>query len=251
MRLLLISDIHANIDALDACLLAAPEYDAVANLGDVVGYYACPNEVVARSRHISDILVRGNHDRAAVGLTDLSDFNPIAGTAIRWTRNALTEENRAWLQNLVAGPCFSPELPGIQFVHGSPWDEDEYILNTSSAEEVLRFSNLYLTFYGHTHVQKVFAWDSNQITDFDFGQRLRDQLQVCRVLLEEGRKYLVNPGSVGQPRDGDPRAAFALYDSNEQSITLYRVPYDIQRAQARIVVAGLPERLAVRLSEGR
>lgn len=251
MRLLLISDTHANIDALEACLAVAPPYDSVANLGDVVGYGACPNEVVARSREISSILVRGNHDRAAAGLTDLSDFNPIAGAAIRWTREILTEENRLWVHNLTKGPVSVSEFAGVQFVHGSPVDEDEYILNSSSAEGILNSATPFLTVYGHTHIQKVFVWGGKQVADFDFGQRVRDQLQIFRVLLEEDNTYLVNPGSVGQPRDGDPRAAFAIYDSRELSITLYRVPYDIQKAQARILAAGLPQRLAVRLSEGR
>ena len=125
MRILLLSDIHANIEALDACLAAAPAHDVVVNLGDIVGYGASPNEVAERSRHMGKIFVRGNHDKAATGLMDLDDFNPMAAAAAIWTRDELTSANLEWLRALPHGPVPLPEYPDVQLVHGSPNDEDE------------------------------------------------------------------------------------------------------------------------------
>src|SRR3954469_9085760 len=145
VRLLVLSDIHANLDALEAALAAAPPYDAVANLGDVVGYGACPNEVVERVRGLGEIFVRGNHDRACSGLTDAGDFNPIAYAAATWTRRALSEENRTWVRDLPRGPITDADWPNAQFVHGSPLDEDDYILSAPVAEIALENSPFALT----------------------------------------------------------------------------------------------------------
>src|SRR5262252_7448954 len=125
MRILVISDIHGNLDALEACIAAAGSFDEVVNLGDVVGYGASPNEVIEKSRSLGKHFVRGNHDKASAGLMDLKDFNPIAGLAALWTREALSPENLSWLRELPQGPVFMDGLPGVQFVHGSPIDEDE------------------------------------------------------------------------------------------------------------------------------
>lgn len=251
MRLLILSDIHANLDALEACLAAAPDYDGVANLGDVVGYGACPNEVVERARELGEIFVRGNHDRACSGLSDAGDFNPIAYAAANWTKNALNEENRAWVRDLPKGPIVDASWPGVQFVHGSPVDEDDYILSAPSAEMALEASPLTVTFFGHTHIQGVIGLQGDELFAVNFERGRRERPSNTKISLEEDVRYLVNPGSVGQPRDGDPRAGFAIYDLDDQSITFYRVPYDIQRAQHRIISAGLPDRLAARLTEGR
>jgi len=251
VRLLVLSDIHANLDALEACLAAAPPYDAVANLGDVVGYGACPNEVVERVRGLGEIFVRGNHDRACSGLTDAGDFNPIAYAAATWTRRALSEENRTWVRDLPRGPITDADWPNAQFVHGSPLDEDDYILSAPVAEIALENSPFALTFFGHTHVQGVIGLDGRELFSAQLQRTPRDKQQVNTVQLDQGVRYLVNPGSVGQPRDGDPRAGFAIYDATEHSISLFRVPYDIERAQHRIIAAGLPDRLASRLTDGR
>jgi diadenosine tetraphosphatase ApaH/serine/threonine PP2A family protein phosphatase len=251
VRLLVLSDIHANLDALEACLAAAPTFDGVANLGDSVGYGACPNEVVDRVRAMGEIFVRGNHDRACSGISDAVDFNPIAFAAATWTKRTLTDENRAWVRDLPRGPITDPAWPGIQFVHGSPLDEDEYILSAPMAEIALESSPFAVTFFGHTHVQGIIGLHDRKLFAVNFERGNRDQLELRRVALEEGARYLVNPGSVGQPRDGDPRAGFAAYDSEEKAITFFRVPYDVERAQHRIIAAGLPERLASRLTDGR
>lgn len=251
MRLLLLSDIHSNIDALEACLAAAPEYDSVANLGDVVGYGGAPNEVVDRIRPIAEICVRGNHDRACSGASDTSDFNPIASAAARWTYERLTESNRAWVRDLPRGPIVDSEYEGVQFVHGSPLDEDEYIMSSAIAEVSILSSPFRLTFFGHTHVQGGFGVKGRETLRLAFNHGHRDEKSTHRIMLDANGCYIVNPGSVGQPRDGDPRSGFAVYDSDEHSIEFYRVPYDIPMAQQRIVSAGLPLRLASRLAEGR
>jgi diadenosine tetraphosphatase ApaH/serine/threonine PP2A family protein phosphatase len=250
VRLLILSDIHANLEALEACMDAAPEYDQLYNLGDIVGYGASPNEVTKRSRELGSIFVRGNHDRACSGLTDLSDFNPIAGLAALWTREKLTEDHLEFLRALPAGPV-SP-IDNVQLVHGSPRDEDEYILMTNDAYEILQQVPAPLTFFGHTHVQRGSQLEPNgQGKTFAPAYKSAKGKQTATLQVEPDTKYLVNPGSVGQPRDNDPRAAFLLYDTGASIITFYRVPYDIERAQEKIFAAGLPERLAIRLEEGR
>src|SRR5579863_4464167 len=133
MRLLLLSDIHSNIEGLEACLDAAPAFDMVVNLGDVVGYNASPNEVCERVRSMGGAVVRGNHDRACSGLSDLSEFNLVAAMSARWTQTVLEFEHAEWLRSLPQGPLRHDELPGVEFVHGSPRDEDEYVLSSPIA----------------------------------------------------------------------------------------------------------------------
>jgi diadenosine tetraphosphatase ApaH/serine/threonine PP2A family protein phosphatase len=247
LRVLILSDIHANLEALEACLDAAPEYDLVYNLGDIVGYGANPNEVTTRSRELGSIFVRGNHDKACSGMSDLSDFNPIAGLAALWTREKLTEEHLEFLRELPHGPI-SP-MDNLQLVHGSPRDEDEYVLMASDAYAILQEeAAIPLTFFGHTHVQRCHLLEDNgQGKSFAPDYKSTKGKQTARLGIKPKTAYMVNPGSVGQPRDGDPRAAFLLYDTDAAVITFHRVPYDIQRAQEKIFAAGLPERLAIRL----
>lgn len=250
MRVLILSDIHANLEALEACLDAAPEYDQVYNLGDIVGYGANPNEVTTRSRELGSIFVRGNHDKACSGVTDLSDFNPVAGLAALWTREKLTEDHLQFLRELPHGPIWP--LENVQLVHGSPRDEDEYVLMPSDAYAILSEAAVPLTFFGHTHVQRcLLLEDTGQGQSFAPDYKSAKGKQIARLEIKSGATYLVNPGSVGQPRDNDPRAAFLLYDTDAKVITFYRVPYNIERAQEKIFAAGLPERLAIRLEEGR
>ena len=159
MRLLVLSDVHANLEALEACLEAAPKYDAIANLGDVVGYNASPNEVCTRIREMDCPVVRGNHDRACSGLSDLSEFNLVAAMSARWTQTALDPDHREWLRNLPEGPLRSDTMPGIELVHGSPRDEDEYVLNAPTAALDFHLpGHADVIFFGHTHVQGGFAF---------------------------------------------------------------------------------------------
>lgn len=252
MRVLLISDIHSNLEALEACLGAAPNYDIVVNLGDLVGYGANPNEVIERARGLGKHFVRGNHDKAAAGLMDLSDFNPLAGLAAVWTRDHLTREHLEWLRGLPQGPLQVPEIPGAEFVHGSPIDEDEYVVTAHDALEPLLIAPVPLTFFGHSHVQGAFSSDpADHAGTLRPMYRTVGQAEATEWQLKKDTHYLINPGSIGQPRDGDWRAGFAVFDSDAYTLTFHRVPYNLKSAQDRILAANLPERLATRLAAGR
>ena len=251
MRILLLSDIHANLEALDACLATAPAFDMVANLGDIVGYGASPNEVTDRSRSLGKTFVRGNHDKAATGQIDLNDFNPMAAAAAIWTRDQLTADNLNWLRALPQGPKPLDEIPQVQLVHGSPNDEDEYVVSMGDALAPLIALTLPLTFFGHTHLQGGFFASETGADGFRPEYRTVGQAESVALQLKPRVRYLINPGSVGQPRDGDWRAAFALFDSEAQIVHFHRTPYNLKAAQDRIFDAKLPARLATRLAAGR
>ena len=253
MRILVISDIHGNIEALETCLLAAKTagYDSVFNLGDVVGYGANPNEVVARSRELGGIFVRGNHDKACSGISNTDDFNVIAALAAHWTKQNLSPENLEWVKTLPKGPIAAKECAGVQCVHGSPLDEDEYIIVVRDSYQPLTETDVGVTFFGHTHIQGGFAVDGEAWLTLRPLYDTEEQAEDFVFEMKKEAKYLINPGSVGQPRDGDWRAAFAIYDTEKHAVTFYRVPYDVKSAQKKILDAGLPDRLATRLSDGR
>jgi predicted phosphodiesterase len=251
VRILLLSDIHSNLEALDACLAAAPSYDRVVNLGDTVGYGANPNEVITRARTLGNVFVRGNHDKAVAGLMDLAEFNPAAGLATLWTRSQLTPENLEWLRSLPQGPIRIEELAAVQFVHGSALDEDEYLVNVRDAIEPLLTDSVPLTFFGHTHLQGGFVAEGELSEIYRPGYRTVGQPESSEWPLRKNRRYLINPGSVGQPRDGDWRAAFAVFDSEAWIVSFYRIPYHLRVTQEKILAANLPQRLATRLATGR
>jgi len=251
LRILLLSDIHANLEALEACLAAVPPYDLVANLGDVVGYGASPNEVVDRSRELGRIFVRGNHDKAATGLLALDDFNPMAAAAAMWTRDQLTAEHHEWLHALPQGPLELEGFPEVQLVHGSPEDEDTYVVSIGDALIPLLANPMPLTFFGHTHLQGGFFVNGNSADGFRPEYRTVGQAESVALHLKPKTRYMINPGSVGQPRDGDWRAAFALFDTEAQIVHFHRTPYNLKAAQDRIFGANLPPRLATRLAAGR
>jgi predicted phosphodiesterase len=255
MRVLLLSDIHANLEAMEACLKDAPPHDLVVNLGDVVGYNASPNEVCERVRAMGGMVVRGNHDRACTGLTDLSEFNLVAAISARWTQTTLAREHLNWLRNLLRGPARLDELSGIEFVHGSPRDEDEYLLNASTANANFRLpGQTDVIVFGHTHLQGGFVCEDGRTNPVVPTYSTTDGAVDHTMTLMPGNRYLINPGSVGQPRDGDWRAGFALYERDGDSpaqVTFYRVPYNVKQTQDRIFAASLPDRLALRLATGR
>ena len=247
MRYLILSDIHANLQALDTVLEAASAsgYDRVIVLGDLVGYGGDPDAVVERIRALEPAaIVRGNHDKVAAGLEDSGGFNAIARRAANWTRQSLTPENQAYLAALTAGPLTVNDT--VLICHGSPEDEDLYIFNDRDALRALRDSTRPLCFFGHTHLPIVV-----RLVDGALELVARATRPATPVELADDVKYLVNPGSVGQPRDGDPRAAFAILDLADRSVVLYRVAYPVGDAQARILEAGLPASLAHRLGVGR
>jgi diadenosine tetraphosphatase ApaH/serine/threonine PP2A family protein phosphatase len=251
VRILLLSDIHANLEALDACLAAAPSFDTIVNLGDIVGYGASPNEVTARSRELGTIFVRGNHDKAATGMMELEDFNPMAAAAALWTRKELTADNLQWLRDLPHGPIALPDFPEVLLVHGSPNDEDEYVVSLGDALAPLITLMTPLTFFGHTHLQGGFFANGSSADGFRPEYKTVGQAESVPLHLKSAARYLINPGSVGQPRDGDWRAAFGLFDTDAQIVHFHRTPYNLKAAQDRIFAANLPARLATRLAAGR
>ena len=243
VRYLIISDIHANIDALDAVLAAADSaWDRMIVLGDLVGYGAEPNLVIDRVRALQPTaVIRGNHDKAACGLDTGENFNQVARFAAAWTHEHLTPDNREYLRALPAGPTTIDET--LEICHGSPFDEDHYIFDAMDAQRALESATRPVCVFGHTHLPVVFTATGRQLAA-DIPDDDRRSLTF-----REDTRYLINPGSVGQPRDGDPRAAFAYYA--EGTMNFQRIDYDIPKAQRRIAAAGLPQRLANRLAIGR
>lgn len=249
MRTLVLSDLHANATALDTALETAKgRWDTVVCLGDVVGYGPDPNEVTAKVRELGARTIRGNHDKAAAGLMDTDDFNPVAKAAVDWTRSQLTPENLKWLAGLPPGPLEANE---VVLVHGAFQDEDEYVFTPAQALEGLLDAGAAITFFGHTHHQGGFSYQSatNHLEILQIRPRPAETLAPLR--LEPQGRYLLNPGSIGQPRDGDPRAAFAIADLANKVVEFWRVPYDISSVQARMRAAHLPESLVQRLAFGR
>jgi diadenosine tetraphosphatase ApaH/serine/threonine PP2A family protein phosphatase len=244
MRYLILSDIHANLEALESTLSAAGDWDAALVLGDLVGYGADPNAVIERVRALPNAtIIRGNHDKVGAGVETVESFNHLARHAISWTSTTLTPEYRAWLADMPAGPAFIDDV--VEICHGSPFDEDAYIFDELDARRAVIASQRSVCLYGHTHVPAIFKYDG----ELSSGGQPRGAKH--RLTLDPKAKYLINCGAVGQPRDGDPRAAFGLFDTETRTITIMRVAYDVGTAQAKIIAAGLPEVLAQRLAIGR
>jgi len=247
LRYLVLTDIHANLEALDACLADATtrRYGASVVLGDLVDYGADPNVVIERIQALAPVaIVRGNHDKVACGLEQAEGFNAVAKSAVYWTLDTLTPANRSWLANLPEGPTTVDDV--VEICHGSPFDEDAYIFDELDAVRALKASTRPLCLFGHTHYPAAF-----ELADGTVDSLGRSTAPEAHLPLRDGAKYLVNPGSVGQPRDGDPRAAYAIVDTDAMDVELIRLEYPIARAQSKVMKAGLPEMLAQRLSVGR
>lgn len=251
MRYLILSDLHANDEALAAVLrrVKRKTFDRIVCLGDFVGYAADPNKVLDRFRKLrkTTISVRGNHDKVVSGVDVGALFNPPALEAARWTIERLSKQNMDFLKKLPLGP---EVVDGI-FVacHGSPLDEDAYIFSDFDASlnfvQLHRFAEgIDLCFFGHSHIPSIFTLEPGGIR-VEAVREARYKLK-----LEPGKRYLVNPGSVGQPRDRNPRAAYALYDASARVVHFDRVPYDVGAARRKIQRAGLPAVLGDRLVVG-
>jgi len=246
VRCLILSDLHANWEALQAVLEdAAGRYDRILCCGDLVGYGADPNAIVEWCRARVHTVIRGNHDKAVASLEGLEWFNPAAQAATVWTHHQLTGENRAYLAALPRGPL---TVDGIALAHGAPADEDEYLVDTGEARQAFAYTERPVTFFGHTHIQGGFRSSRRRTEKIGRpGARAKEAV----LDLEPDTYYLINPGSVGQPRDGDPRAAYVLYDPADGFLCFRRVEYPVELAQRKIRQAGLPDLLAVRLAAGR
>ncbi len=245
MRYLILSDLHGNIESTGAVLTAARGlgYDRAIILGDLVGYGADPGPVVAAVRELPGLcVVRGNHDKVVADLEPMEAFNDQARAAVEWTRRALEPEVLDWLRDLPRGPV--EVAPGLMLSHGSPSDEDAYLLHAGEARRAFEFASFDVCFFGHTHLPGAFVHHGDRV---HWSAARGDRVQVT---LDPGRRFLVNPGSVGQPRDRDPRAAFALYDDTARTVTVLRVPYAIEAARSKIQKSGLPPWLGDRLLLG-
>ena len=248
MRYLIIADMHGNWDALKAVLEDAQQqgFEEVLVLGDLVGYGASPNAIVEEIGQLEMPYraIRGNHDKVVAGIDDGLNFNPTALLAARWTSDELSEANLTFVRGLPQGPMRIE--PDLMICHGSLLDEDEYLLAAVDAAESLFSVDDQVTFFGHTHIPSQFAYRD------DSGQMEVAVLEGEEVILqlEKDTRYMLNPGSVGQPRDRDPRAGYMIYDSDEKRVTLRRLEYPVELAQERIRTAGLPDVLAERLSVG-
>jgi diadenosine tetraphosphatase ApaH/serine/threonine PP2A family protein phosphatase len=247
MRYLVLTDIHANLEALDTCLADARvhTFDRTLVLGDVVGYGPDPNVVVERIRALEPVaMVRGNHDKVACGLEQADGFNAVARSAARWTLEVLTPAHREWLAALPEGPILVDDT--VEICHGSPFDEDAYIFDELDAVRALKVATRPLCLFGHTHYPVTFELSADSFDTVGSPPAAQRAVQ-----LRPGCKYLMNPGSVGQPRDGDPRAAYAIVDTDTRAVELFRLSYAVEETQGKIVKAGLPDVLAQRLAVGR
>jgi predicted phosphodiesterase len=240
MRIAVVSDVHSNLAALEAVLAAidAAPPDELWCLGDVVGYGPRPNECCEIVRERADICLGGNHDLAVRGTIDLEEFSGDAAVAARWTQGVLTEEPRAFLDELVPeGTRFD-----VALYHGSARDPIwEYVLSDEAAAATLACSPFPLVLVGHSHVALQVVWREDALTG---------GLAPGGTTVETRGRVLLNPGSVGQPRDGDPRAAYLELDLGVHTATFHRVEYDVERTQGEMRAAGLPETLAARLTRG-
>ena len=242
MRILVLSDIHANLAAFDAVLAHAGSFDRVWCLGDIVGYGPDPNECVERVRELRRYqCLAGNHDWAALGKLDLSDFNTDARLAALWTRQQLTPDNRAFLEARLEQ--IGPLEERYTLVHGSPrypiW---EYILDEAIAAENFPYFSTQVCLVGHTHVPVIYAETPAGV------RALRPPLDKPHPLGDQ--RLIINPGSVGQPRDGDPRASYLLLDMDAGTVTYRRVDYPIEATQEKMAAVGLPPRIIARLEYG-
>lgn len=245
MRFLILSDLHANWPALASVLHdAAGKYDEVVCCGDLVGYNADPGAVLDWAIEHCASMVRGNHDKVVAGIDSLEWFNDVAQTAARWTIGQLQPAQIEALRGVPQGPI---TLEHFHVWHGSPRDEDEYVTGVREAGAAFEALELPLAFFGHTHLQGVFFSKQRRLGAIGAVPRGASELTIE---LEPDVLYLVNAGSVGQPRDGDSRAAYALYDSEQKLLTLRRVAYPIEATAERIREAGLPDVLAQRLFYG-
>ncbi len=248
MKYAIISDIHANFAALQAVVEdARPQADMFVCLGDIVGYNASPKECLQLVRDLCTVMIVGNHDQAAIGTRPYHDFNPYAQEAIDWTKDQLTVEETAFLRAL---PLIAPFGRGCLAAHGSPRHTDEYLFHPMRIQQNFAYMRqimpeIYYCFVGHTHVPMIWqCTESGEVTPVE-------KIGTDTVMLDTTRRYFINPGSVGQPRHGDPAATYILLDDLTPTVTFRAIPYDITATQDKIYDAMLPLPLAERLEIGR
>jgi diadenosine tetraphosphatase ApaH/serine/threonine PP2A family protein phosphatase len=241
MRLGIFSDIHGNWEALKVVLKAykAEKIDAYICLGDIVGYGADPNKCVKKVRGLTESVIAGNHDLAAIERTDTRNFNQYAQESAAWTGKELKEKHKEYLTNLP----FTLERENMRFVHATPQNPEQwnYVLSTDQAQFVFETFQEQVCFIGHSHYPIFFKKTSTAI----------ELLPAGKIKLQANERYIVNAGSVGQPRDGNPQACYCVFDLAAQEVEIKRVPYNVEKAQKKIRQAGLPEYLADRIGKGK
>jgi predicted phosphodiesterase len=245
MKYLIFSDIHGNLEAFEALLgfIKRKKIDKYLFLGDIVGYGASPNEAIQTLKQLRPIYaVRGNHDKAVSGYEPLEAFNPVAASAIQWTKKNISKKSLNYLYRLKKGPLIIDK--NITICHGAPFDEDYYIFGDFDAAEAFYYIKTPICFFGHTHFPVIYKLKNNMI------EGLLVQGKRKSIKLEKNIKYLINPGSIGQPRDRNPSLSFAIFDSKLMQIIFFRIQYDVEKAKKKIINANLPPTLAERLSLG-
>jgi len=241
MRYAILSDVHGNIESLERALALVDDDAEVLCLGDIVGYGPNPNECIDMLRARAKHAVLGNHDLAALENFGVEYFNEAARAAIAWTQSVLTPESRAWLNELP----YEIRYPEFLMVHGAPVNYFEYILDKRTAAKAFALTEAPLVFIGHTHIAEVWVQEPDGSVEHAHMQH------GGKLLLEDGRRYIVDVGSIGQPRDLNPEASFVFYDSQTRSVEWVRYPYPITEVQEKIHHVHLPEYLAMRLESGR
>jgi predicted phosphodiesterase len=246
VQFLILSDLHANWHALEAVLADAEgKYQQIVCCGDLVGYNPNPDRVLGWTQANCALTIRGNHDKAVAGLANLEWFNEVAQVAALWTMQHIDAPHLAYLRSLPAGPLHNEHF---HIWHGSLGDEDEYVTRPQEAAPSFGYFDLPLAFFGHTHLQGGFFSKRGRT---GLLTQVRKNEASYTIELDPDMLYMINPGSVGQPRDGDPRAAYAIFDSDQRLVTLHRTVYPVHLTAAEIKQVGLPDVLALRLFQGK
>jgi predicted phosphodiesterase len=244
MKYLIFSDIHSNQEALDKflSLKRVRNIDTFLFLGDLVGYGPDPNGVINRFRTLENVhLVRGNHDKVVANLESSSLFNPAAAFSAEWSKLQISADNLDYLKNLPKGPVVIDHF--LTICHGSTFDEDYYMFSMFEANESFKFMESSIGFFGHTHFPVIYYQRSSKI-------EMVPLIENTRIKLDSNTRYLINPGSIGQPRDKNPASSFIIFDSEKRELSFVRFYYDLKTTQRKIREAGLPELLASRLESG-
>ncbi|MCK5058357.1 MAG: metallophosphoesterase family protein [Candidatus Aminicenantes bacterium] len=244
MKYLIFSDIHSNLEAFEKLLSIkkATEVDKYLFLGDLVGYGANPNETIELFKTINKShYIRGNHDKVIADLESSSLFNPVAAFSAEWSKIQTSKENQEFLKNIKRGPEIVDHF--ITICHGSTFDEDYYVFSMFEAVESFKFMETQVGFFGHTHFPIIYLLRNDKIDIVPLSKNIK-------IKLDPNTRYLINPGSIGQPRDKDPDPSFVIFDSTRKEVHFQRFPYDIKKTQRKIREVGLPEILSSRLESG-
>ncbi|MCK5003856.1 MAG: metallophosphoesterase family protein [Candidatus Aminicenantes bacterium] len=244
MRYLIFSDIHSNLEAFEKLLSLkiTDSIDKFLFLGDLVGYGADPNDTISLFRSMNNTFaIRGNHDKVISNLESSSLFNPVAAFSAEWSKVKLSDENKKFLKELKKGPVIVDHF--LTICHGSTFDEDYYVFSVFEAVESLKFMKTSIGFFGHTHFPVIYFQRNNKLNAIPLNSDKK-------IKLDPNTRYLINPGSIGQPRDKNPRSSFIIYDSDKREIVFSRYEYNVKKTQKKIRAAGLPELLASRLESG-